>query len=1021
MLELGRFVFFLLAVAPSILQQRHDSTASSSRSQPRVFLPIIAAAARANDSVRIAGRVTFGGNAFSYHKILGYIQDGTAAAVLTGDSLAAPLEVGDSVEVTGVSFGSRSGTPRIEVGSLRRVPVAQRPPVAVVVSLSDTALRAHVGRLVTVTGRVLAMYREYGDELLTLANVADSTMRLTIESEDDLETAGKLSRFGPGDVVAATGVLTLREGSESGEASYRLYVRGRSDANGVGITAQQRRYLLAGGAAAALIVILWLVIARLYERRMQRRLAQAHSQLHATYEVASDAILVLAENWSVVAVNPAAAALFGRTRAALVGGDVRQLLCGEDCYCLDAADLELASSGHVDREIRVSGTDGKTIALKLRLTAIDVAGRRRMVAVLRDVTGEMRTEAELHGVFAAMTDVVLVFGRNGEYLKIPTTAANGLFAPSSEILGRNVRDILPPKEAEDVCAVIRAALASADPVAYEYSLPFPDRVVWFSASVTRLDDDAVVWVARDITAERAGAEALRKSETRYRLLFENNPAPMWVFAEDTLAFLAVNSAAVAHYGYSRDEFLRMTLLDIRPPEDIPEFLAVRQQAAADPRHYGVYRHRRKEGSLIQVEIVTHATEFDGRRARLVLVNDVTERQSLEQQLRQSQKIEAVGLLAGGVAHDFNNILTVIRGHTDFLLDVLETGDTRRDDAEEIRKAATRAAGLTHQLLAFSRKQILKPVVLNLNDVIAQMHTMLARVIGEDIEIVTRLSSTLGAVQVDPSQMEQVLINLAVNARDAMPKGGTLSIATFNVELDERAAVKRPGLAPGRYVRVSVSDTGSGMSEHVQAHLFEPFFTTKEVGRGTGLGLSTVHGIVTQSGGYISVQSAVDLGTTFEILLPRAQPTTTASEQRVRPVTPPHGTETVLLVEDQAEVRTLARRVLHRQGYVVLEAQDGPEALAVADRHDGAIDLVLTDAVMPTLSGSEVVRELQARRPDVKVLFMSGYTEDEIIRRDISTGAEVLLEKPFTIDALAHAVRKVLDGGGDETRERVSAA
>jgi two-component system cell cycle sensor histidine kinase/response regulator CckA len=848
----------------------------------------------ANASVTIAGRVTFGGNSYSYHRVIGYIQDGSGGALLRGDSLAIPLEVGDSVEAIGITGVSKGGVARLDVTSLRRVTVSKRMPTPAIIALSEVALQRHAGALVMLSGRVLSLQREHGAELLTLAHATDPTVLITIESTEDSPASAALGRFSAGDVITATGVLTRHVGNDATlrGSQYILYVRNRDDARGIGMTARERWYLLATIAVMVVFVLSFLTLTRLRERRMQRRLARAHSQLHAMFEVASDAILVLAPDWRIVEANGAAASLFERTREVLIGCDVRQILCGELCGCFDGAETELELGSHVDRELRVTGSEGKSIALQMRLTCTDVAGQGHMIAVMRDVTGQVRTEAELRGVFAAMTDIVLVLGRDGEYLKVPTTAASGLFAPSGELVGRNVRDILPGKEAEEVCAVIHQALAANEPVMYEYSLPFPDQVMWFSASVTRLDGDAVVWVARNIT----------------------------------------------------------------------------------------------------------------------------ERRSLEAQLRQSQKIEAVGLLAGGVAHDFNNILTAISVNADFLVETLDGGESRRADAEEIQKAAKRASGLTQQLLAFSRKQILKPVVTDLNDIVAQTQRMLARVIGEDIEIVTRLSSVCGWVLVDPTQMEQVLLNLAVNARDAMPKGGTLGITTTNVTVDERAATKQPTLAAGSYVRLSMSDSGCGMSDHVQAHLFEPFFTTKEAGRGTGLGLSTVHGIVVQSGGHISVTSTVGLGSTFEILLPRVEAAASSSVESRRSPALPHGTETVLLVEDEPSVRAVAQRILRTQGYFVLAAENGQDALSVADGHQGNIDLVLTDAVMPVMSGSDVVRELQARRADIKVLFMSGYTENDMIRRDISTGAGTLLAKPFTAAALSQAVRKVLDSGTREGRQ-----
>jgi hypothetical protein len=500
---------------------------------------------------------------------------------------------------------------------------------------------------------------------------------------------------------------------------------------------------------------------------------------------------------------------------------------------------------------------------------------------------------------------------------------------------------------------------------------------------------------------------LAASERRYRLLFDSNPAPMWVFDDETLNFLGVNEAAVAHYGYSRDEFLSMSILDIRPPEDVPGFLETRRNAKPGRRSWGPHKHVRKDGTLIDVEVVTDSIRFSDRPARLVLVHDVTARRSLEAQLRQVQRMESVGMLAGGVAHDFNNILTAMSAHTEFLLEAIDPDDPRHEDAKQIRQGVARATNLTRQLLAFGRKQILKPAVLHLNTVVSQMHDMLRRLVGEDIELVVTLAHDLAPVLADPTQIEQVLLNLVVNARDAMPKGGVLIIETKNVDVDAAAAKRRTGLTPGRYVNIAVTDTGVGMTKDVQARIFEPFFTTKDVGRGTGLGLSTVYGIVKQSSGYIYVTSEPNRGSTFDVFLPRVEENAMAVAGEDAATLLPRGTETILLVEDEPAVRAVASRILSRQGYRVLEAHDGHQALDLARTHDGSLHLLLTDAVMPGLGGADVARKIRGLRRDVKVLFMSGYTEDEIIRRQILMDPNAFLEKPFTTVSLLKAVRTAL--------------
>jgi nitrogen-specific signal transduction histidine kinase/CheY-like chemotaxis protein len=387
--------------------------------------------------------------------------------------------------------------------------------------------------------------------------------------------------------------------------------------------------------------------------------------------------------------------------------------------------------------------------------------------------------------------------------------------------------------------------------------------------------------------------------------------------------------------------------------------------------------------------------------------DVTERRQLEEQIQRVQKMEAIGTLSGGIAHDFNNILTVIKGYTDLLLGGIQDGRLRAL-VSYIDQAADRASALTRQLLAYSRRQVLQPKVINLNSLVVNLDKMLQRVIGEDIDIRTIAGPNLGSVKSDPGQIEQVIMNLAVNARDAMPNGGDLTLETANVDLDDIYAQKHPGTVSGRYVMLAVSDTGIGMDAETRSHIFEPFFTTKSVGRGTGLGLSTVYGIIKQSGGSIEVYSELGQGTTFKIYLPRIEAPAEPLQAAQGPASRVEGTETILLVEDEAQVRELAAAVLTSCGYTVLVADSRRTAASICDAHKGDVHLLLTDVVMPGGGGREVANQVLARHPKIKVLYMSGYTTNAIVHHGVLDPGTFFLQKPFTPAVLSAKVREVLD-------------
>ena len=501
-----------------------------------------------------------------------------------------------------------------------------------------------------------------------------------------------------------------------------------------------------------------------------------------------------------------------------------------------------------------------------------------------------------------------------------------------------------------------------------------------------------------------------EANERSGMLFESNPQPMWVFDVDTLAFLEVNEAATRHYGYSRDEFLAMTIMDFLPREDAPGLHHGLERTGAPRGDVALAQHQRKDGTIVDMELISHEMELNGRRARLVLATDISDRtrtraalHQSEEQLRQAQRMDAAGRLAGGVAHDFNNLLTTIRGFSDLLLRDLPEEHVRRKDVEQIRKAADRGAQLTRQLLSFGRQPALQPRSLELNSVVTNMEGLLQRLVGADIQLVTRLRDGLGEVKIDPGQLEQVLVNLVLNARDAMPAGGTLTIETGERQIS--GSTRGRSVKPGRYLVLAVSDTGSGMDGEVLSHVFEPFFTSHAQGGRSGLGLSIVYGIVKQNGGGVRVSSEPEQGTTVKVFIPRVEGEELATSDAPASL---RGDETVLVVEDEDGVRELLWKVLTEHGHTVLEARHGRDALTVASGYGRPIQLMVTDVVMPGMGAGQLVDELVAERPQLRVLYISGYTDDEVSRRGVTQSGAAFIHKPFTPVELMQKVREVLE-------------
>ncbi len=519
----------------------------------------------------------------------------------------------------------------------------------------------------------------------------------------------------------------------------------------------------------------------------------------------------------------------------------------------------------------------------------------------------------------------------------------------------------------------------------------------------------------DSSANSPDPISLNQNEDRYRDYFENAKDAIYVHDLEG-QYIMVNKAGEELIGYSREEILQMRISDVVPRSYLDEIHARLKKKLTD-HTLTIYEVEaiRKDGSRVPIEVSSRLIYENGVPVAVQgSARDITERKRAEEalrasqfQLQQSQKLEAIGQLAGGVAHDFNNMLTAIIGYTDLSLRRVGLENPIRRNLEETKKAAERAASLVRQLLAFSRKQILEPKVLDLNDVVRDMEKMLTRLIGENIKLATKLEPDLGSVKADPSQVEQIIMNLVVNARDAMPRGGKVTIETTNITFDDQTVLRHVSVKPGEYVMLAVSDTGSGMDRETQRRIFEPFFTTKDIGKGTGLGLSTVYGIVKQSGGNIWVYSEQGMGTMFKVYLPRIDDATVCAGEKQEPILL-RGTETILLVEDEEVVRGLTKNILMQAGYNVLDAKGGEEAICVCRAHTGPIDLLLTDVVMPEISGKEVADRLLELRPTIRVLFMSGYTDEAIVQHGVLDANVEFIQKPFTWFGLTRKVRDVLN-------------
>jgi PAS domain S-box-containing protein len=1028
-------------------------------------------------------------------------------------------------------------------------------------------------------------------------------------------------------------------------------------------------------------------------RRKQKQATDSLYFLASIVESAKDSIISIGFDGIITGWNKSAELLYGYPAFEAVGKPLPMFILPEELREILGNIEKIKHSREVEVfETERVGKDGRQLFLEVALSPVKNGGGEviGVSTIARDCTERKRLKEErfkllaeldsekvrLQHIFEHIPAFIVVL-RGPELVFEMANPAYYQIVGHRKIIGLPLREALPELEGQGFFELISNVYNTGEVfIGNELSVQLlaPNGIEWEQRYVNlmymplREADGSISGVLSygiDVTEQVLSRIKIEESEERYRFLFDNNPLPMWVFDKETFAFLSVNDAAVVHYGYSREEFLTMTVKDIHPPEDVPDFLENEVKDATGNTSAGVRRHTKKDGTIIDVEITNNQLIFNGREAKLVLANDVTARKLadrkiresedryrivaetandviitidehssilfvnsaiektlgykpeqligenltiivperhrathrfgmnrylqtgrksipwngleiqalhrdgsekeveisfneyrennkrlftsvirditerkkaetalrqaedkyrrlvesspaivylaepdppyssiyvspniakfgytieewfsrddfwidlihpedkdrvlhitenamrqgldtdieyritardgtirwlqdrgrfvsdeqgnrtgwqgvmlditetkvLEEQLRQSQKLESVGRLAGGIAHDFNNMLTAINGYSELTLRKLEADNPLRQNIVEIRKAGERSAQLTHQLLAFSRQQVLKPVVLNLNEVITDTIKLLERLIGEDIKLIIALNPKTGLVNVDPGQLSQIIVNLAVNARDAMPDGGKLTIETANVFLKPQDARQKLGILPGAYVMLAVCDTGQGIDDKIQEQIFEPYFTTKELGKGTGLGLATVYGIVKQSGGNIEFDSKVGAGTTFRVYLPRVAEQPEAVELTDASAEFLAGTETILLVEDEELVRKMTRKMLETCGYTIIEARDGFEALKILDAGDCQPDLLMTDVVMPQMGGRELAEKVNEKMPDIKILFTSGYTDDAVMRQGIIETNTNFISKPFTFEDLSRKIRKILD-------------
>ncbi|MGB8801207.1 MAG: PAS domain S-box protein [Candidatus Acidiferrales bacterium] len=792
----------------------------------------------------------------------------------------------------------------------------------------------------------------------------------------------------------------------------------------------------------------------------ERAQQEAEKKLSLLFENAVEGIFQTTVNGQLLSVNPALARMCGYSSPMEMLATVHDI--GKDFYADPQTRLEfqraMEENGAVEAfEYQLRKKSGALIWISENARVIrDADGKvTAYEGTMEDVTERKRSELErqitfeiIHGVNVTDNLDELLYLIHQSLNKVLYAencfvalyeSASGMFhfpffvdqfdeAPPPQQVGRSCtayvyrtgRAILIPQQVFDRLAAEGEVELVGTPSPSWLGVPLRTPAATIGVLVVQHYENEAAYTERDLEFlasvggqialaidRKRAEEKIRESEARLRVLVEQLPAVLWTVSKE-LCFTSALGAGLTRLGLKPNQIVGVSLFDYFETSD-PGFLPIaahRRAIAGEPTTF----HVEWKGGSYTCHVEPLRTAEGELQGAICMALDITDRRQLEEQLRQAQKMEAVGRLAGGIAHDFNNLLMVIQGYADLLTERLAEGDPLRRNAEQIQTASQRATSLTRQLLAFSRKQMLAPKVLSIHSVVGDMEKILRRLIGEDVQLETSSAPDLGLVKADRSQIEQVILNLAVNARDAMPEGGRLTIETANVDLDESFSHSSVMLSPGPYVMLAVTDNGCGMDAETQAHIFEPFFTTKEKGKGTGLGLATVYGIVKQSGGYVWVYSEPGRGTSFKVYLPRVwdEQSSPGRDRRIDGQALPQGTETVLLVEDEKGVRELAREYLEMTGYTVIEAENGHTALELAGLHSGPIHLLMTDVVMPGISGRELSERVRAIRPGIRVLFMSGYTDQAVVHHGILETDAVLLQKPFTVAALAAKLRDILN-------------